>query len=340
LYQSNQNGVVDAYSLNNEDPLFTSASTNDYSITAISPARDVGTLTSGSINAPGVDITEKIRGGNANSSNVGSYPDMGCYENTCNASGGPYYVNDNATSGDVYCSAVGSDANAGTSSAPFLTLKKAINQCGCGGATIFVDKGTYSDDNLTVSTVASIGSPLIIQGAGKSNTIFNCNTDGVSGERFMTISTDATYVTLSDMTIQDADVSGNGAGINVTTSGTVTIEDVIFNNCDLSGTTSYGGGVYVSLSSTANINRCTFTGCAEFTSSSRGAAVFLDGGSGKTNTVQNCLFYANTVKNSNSGVLVSYSNSVTATNNIINCTFSSNTISGTPANTGVIYHNS
>ena len=37
-----------------------------------------------------------------------------------------WYVNDNSTTGDIYCSAVGNDANAGTASAPFGSFKHAL----------------------------------------------------------------------------------------------------------------------------------------------------------------------------------------------------------------------
>jgi hypothetical protein len=289
-----------------------------------------------------VDITEKIRGGTIGASNVGTLPDMGCYEQTCNATGGPYYVNDATSpleSGSL-TSAVGTSSGTGSISSPFLTLKQAIDACGCGGTTIYVDKGTYTDDNLTLSTVATEGSPLIIQGAGKTSTIFDCNADNVTGERFMTISTDATYVTISDITIQDADVAGNGAGINITTTGRVTLQDIIFSNCDISGSgnpsTYAGGGVYIGSSTTTTVDRCIFTGCDEFTSYSKGAAIYVNAGSGKTNTIQNSLFYANTVKNDYSGVLYSGISSGTVTTNIINSTFSKNT-STSSTGTGAIY---
>ncbi|MFM7767368.1 MAG: DUF1565 domain-containing protein, partial [Bacteroidota bacterium] len=59
------------------------------------------------------------------------------------------YVNDNSTSGDVYTTAVGSDTNPGTASAPFATITKAI-QVAQTGNTIKVDAGSYSE-NLTVN---------------------------------------------------------------------------------------------------------------------------------------------------------------------------------------------
>ena len=194
------------------DPLFTDASADDFTITAISPARESGT----SVAMPTVDLLEVNRGEAI--SGTGSTYDMGCYENKCTASSGPFYVNNNSiVDGDVYTTAIGNDVNniTGSSSLPFATLKKAINQCGCaGGTTIYVDAGTFSDDNLTLSTVAASGNNFLIKGAGKTLTVFDCAADANYTERFMSITINGTNITISDLTVKDADISGNGAGFN------------------------------------------------------------------------------------------------------------------------------
>jgi len=56
-----------------------------------------------------------------------------------------WYVNDASTAGDVYTTAVGNDANAGTAAAPFLTITYAISQA-ASGDVIFVDAGTYPEE--------------------------------------------------------------------------------------------------------------------------------------------------------------------------------------------------
>ena len=61
-----------------------------------------------------------------------------------NAFSANWYVNDNSTTGDVYSSAVGNNANTGTSpSSPKLTLLAAYTLAAAGD-TIFIDTGTYS----------------------------------------------------------------------------------------------------------------------------------------------------------------------------------------------------
>jgi hypothetical protein len=47
----------------------------------------------------------------------------------------------------------------------------------------------------------------------------------------MTISGSVTDLTILDMTIQDMDVNGTGAGFNITTSGSITLQDVKFIVC-------------------------------------------------------------------------------------------------------------
>src|SRR5690348_15745951 len=60
-----------------------------------------------------------------------------------------FYVNDNSTTGDVYTSAIGNDANPGTSSSPFATIQHAISVAS-DGDIIYVDAGTYVED-ITVN---------------------------------------------------------------------------------------------------------------------------------------------------------------------------------------------
>ncbi|MEO6694639.1 MAG: right-handed parallel beta-helix repeat-containing protein [Ignavibacteria bacterium] len=52
------------------------------------------------------------------------------------------YVNDSSLVGDLYTTALGSDVNPGTTTAPFLTINYAISQSNPGD-TIYVDAGTY-----------------------------------------------------------------------------------------------------------------------------------------------------------------------------------------------------
>ena len=64
------------------------------------------------------------------------------------------YVNDASTVGDVFTTAVGSDTNAGTAAAPYLTLKQAL-LAAVAGDRIIIDSGTFTGTgniNLSVAT--------------------------------------------------------------------------------------------------------------------------------------------------------------------------------------------
>ncbi len=66
-------------------------------------------------------------------------------------------MNDNSNSGNHYTSAIGSDANPGTPSAPFATIQNAINAAAAGD-TIWVDPGLYREDVV-------VNKQLVIKGS-------------------------------------------------------------------------------------------------------------------------------------------------------------------------------
>lgn len=76
-----------------------------------------------------------------------------------NAEAGTWYVNDASLTGDVFTTAIGNDANAGTSAAPFATIQFAIATA-IAGDTIYVDAGSYSSADITISK-----SGIILRGA-------------------------------------------------------------------------------------------------------------------------------------------------------------------------------
>ena len=58
----------------------------------------------------------------------------------------PYYVNDASTNGDVYCTAIGNDANDGlTPATPMASLQTLFNKNDLGPEdVVYVDAGTYT----------------------------------------------------------------------------------------------------------------------------------------------------------------------------------------------------
>lgn len=81
-----------------------------------------------------------------------------------------HYVNDNVTSGDVYTTATGNDANSGNSNSPFLTIQAAINAASAGD-TIMVDAGTYNEN-------VNINKALTLLGAGAGATVVDGSSAG------------------------------------------------------------------------------------------------------------------------------------------------------------------
>ncbi len=92
-----------------------------------------------------------------------------------------YYVNDNSTTGDVFCSAVGSNTTGtGTSLLPYATFNKLWNVrqgVFSNNDTIFVDAGTYTSysggDGFGKNCGYTIQVKLCIKGAGINKTIFD-----------------------------------------------------------------------------------------------------------------------------------------------------------------------
>jgi len=193
-----------------------------------------------------------------------------------------YYVNDNSIAGDVYCSAIGDNANSGTSpSAPKLTIQAIINGYTLGtGDVVYIDTGAYGE-SISITT-ADEGATL--QGAGPGKSTINGTTSSciymnqVSG---MTI----TGFTITCGVGYPFEVGGfvrnygGGIGLRYSTS-TIT-------NCIISGnSTIFGGGIY-SKSSTLTITNCTVTGNTGTVNV--GGIYTVDG----TSTITNCIIWGN-----------------------------------------------
>lgn len=68
-----------------------------------------------------------------------------------------WFVNDGSTTGDIFTSTIGNDANPGTAALPFATMQFAITAAAAGDV-IYVDAGTYSGDVFVTKA-------LILRGA-------------------------------------------------------------------------------------------------------------------------------------------------------------------------------
>ena len=111
-----------------------------------------------------------------------------------------YYVNDNSTTGDVFCTFAGSNLNNGTTTttpkASLTNLLTTYSAVLTNGDSIFIDAGTYTSDislNITIAGLHFIG-------AGSQTTIFDNNFAGTNTNYFMYIN--ANNVTLKNMTIK------------------------------------------------------------------------------------------------------------------------------------------
>lgn len=98
-----------------------------------------------------------------------------------------YYVNDNSTVGDVFCTAVGNNANDGlTPSIPMATLTQVwtVYSASLGSTdTVFIDAGTYYQTERDLNITAA----FVIQGAGTELTVFDNANGGTTGYSFMRI---------------------------------------------------------------------------------------------------------------------------------------------------------
>jgi hypothetical protein len=236
---------------------------------------------------------------------------------------GTIYVNDNSTAGDIYASAAFDGSGDGTIGDPVNTLTAALALATCPtGATIYIDAGTYTDDLINWPEVDNISAI----GAGIGVTIFQ---QSGTGDRFATIDGTASGTTITDMTISTYDEAGNGGAFNITTSGTVTFEDIHFDACGVTSTTD-GGAVYNSSSSTVTIKRSKFTNnYSANNNSSNGSCVYTEGNL----TLENCLFYDNTclygTNDAYAGQVFCRTETHGTTTSITNCTFTENN-AGTP----------
>ncbi|MDQ3021663.1 MAG: DUF1565 domain-containing protein, partial [Bacteroidota bacterium] len=176
-----------------------------------------------------------------------------------------YYVNDNSTSGDIYTSAVGNNANSGASSSPFATIAFALSVANAND-TIFVDAGTYGENVV-------VNKRLIITGAGNTTIVnpptgacFQFTAGGTSSvlrqvlkKVRLTASVDGILLSTTNLqyfTFNNVKSNLNsGSGINLNTTWSVSPADIKIDSCDLSD-----NNVGLRLGTNSNLDSLTITG--------------------------------------------------------------------------------
>ncbi|WP_375435994.1 right-handed parallel beta-helix repeat-containing protein [uncultured Hymenobacter sp.] len=142
------------------------------------------------------------------------------------------YVNDSATSGDIFTTAAGSDATGdGSAAAPFATVTQALAQADLTTQTIFIDAGTYTERVV-------LNKPVSLQGAGTatvrpaSATIFDggllpAATQTSEAGLLITVSggSSSQPLTIADLTLQKYDFGIQAEGGNVSQANFL-LEDV------------------------------------------------------------------------------------------------------------------
>jgi hypothetical protein len=225
-----------------------------------------------------------------------------------NSYGLTIYVNDAATANDIFCSAIGSDANNGlTPATPKLSLAAALAIAN-DGDLILVDTGTYSGAN---NRSLLINKEIEIRGAGEVRTIFD-NAIGV--QRWASIT--ASNVKVSLLTITRYALAEDGIAISITNGVNIILERlIIYANVGSAGQ----GAVFISGSSTNVTIRNSGSPCNRVSSANYGGGFKINGA---TVLFDNCSINNNVVSAILGGGILIVGNTSNVTIN--NSTFDDN----------------
>ena len=235
-----------------------------------------------------------------------------------------FFVNDNSTAGDLYCSAIGNNSNSGTSPLdPVESLTYVLNTIGISdGDVIVIDTGVYfeTDANLNLSN-----NNITINGAGSSLTIFDNNQSSSDANRWATITgenitifgiyitgynygigdafavqiTGATNLTLTDVMVNE-NLPGGGSSAIVVNGGS----SVTFNgggsSCNPGSLTVSGGGINIEGNGNiVTIDNYNFSN--NYKDLQGGAGLYIDGDGTTEVLVTNTLFEGNVTDGAQGG---------------------------------------
>lgn len=155
-----------------------------------------------------------------------------------------YYVNNQSTSGDVYTTAVGNDANSGlTPATPKFSLTNLFATYTLApGDVVYIDTGSYSNYTVSVSASGVATNPIIFQGStnyAAGGTVFIRNSAGADAWSLSSVS----HVWLRDLTMR-----GARDGILLSAASDIRMERVTVRN-------NSRHGVYVSPNSDRTVMR-------------------------------------------------------------------------------------
>ena len=245
-----------------------------------------------------------------------------------------YFVNDNSTTNDVFCSNIGDNSNNGTSATtPKETLTAIWNTYGPSGSNtitsgdnIYVDAGTYfqTDANLTLNI-----NGISIIGAGSDFTIFDNNQSSTDANKFATITGD--NITISGIYLTGYNYGFGGANvISIDGAQNLNINNVITNENNPGG-----GSSSIVITGGANVS---FDGggsnCNPGSASVAGGGINIEGNS-NTVSINNYTLSANEKDFQGGSALYIVGNNttlVTITNSIL-----SNNVNGSSSGGGAIF---
>ena len=220
-------------------------------------------------------------------------------------------------------------------------LQDALSAAASNGEndTLLIEQGSYTGNFVYGSSEAF---DVTVEGgytiscadrvADPANTVLDGNfTGGVLALASSTV----VHFSVEGVTIQNGAIANHGAGLYVSTEGTVTLtNNRVSGNTTGSGGSYHGGGIYVSSGSTVTLTNNTVSGNSSNYGgyANRGGGIYVYGGNG-TVTLTNNTVSGNSVNSQGGGIYVSDSSAITLTSNLV----SGNTVNGTG---GGIYVNS